>query len=120
MQPESKSSIPIIQRRRKNHAPLLGVTARTYCEGADVALIDRGERNYKNDGGCLMKKVILSSIMFLSGLLSVAVLLAGTMANDWNVDGQLSAFHNMSPYGLKPAFYIFIGIAVLGFGVCPQ
>ncbi len=42
MQPESKSSIPIIQRRRKNHAPLLGVTARTYCEGADVALTDRG------------------------------------------------------------------------------
>ena len=53
----------------------------------------------------------------LSGLLSVAVLLAGTMANDWNVDGQLSAFYNMSQYGLKPAFYIFIGIAVLGFGV---
>jgi hypothetical protein len=23
----------------------------------------------------------------------------------------------MSQYGLKPAFYIFIGIAVLGFGV---
>ena len=82
-----------------------------------MALTDRGERNYKNDGGCLMKKVILGSIMFLSGLLSVAVLLAGTMANDWNVDGQLSAFHNMSQYGLKPAFYIFIGIAVLGFGV---
>ena len=42
VQPESKSSIPIIQRRRKNHAPLLGVTARTYCEGADVVLTDRG------------------------------------------------------------------------------
>ena len=60
-------------------------TARTYYEGADVALIDRGERNYKNDGGCLMKKVILSSIMFLSGLLSVAVLLR----EQWLMIGML-------------------------------
>jgi hypothetical protein len=30
--------------------------------------------------------------MFLSGLLSVAVLLAGTMANDWNVDGSYLHF----------------------------
>ena len=40
----------------------------------------------------MMKKVILGSIMFLSGLLSVAVLLAGTMANDWNVDGSYRHF----------------------------
>ena len=33
-----------------------------------------------------MKKVILGSIMFLAGLLSVAVLLTGTMANDWTVN----------------------------------
>ena len=64
-----------------------------------------------------MKKVILGSIMFLSELLSVAVLLAGTMANDWNVDGQLSAFRNISQYGLSPVLYIFVGIAVLGFAV---
>lgn len=64
-----------------------------------------------------MKKVILGSIMFLAGLLSVAVLLAGTMANDWNVNGELSSFRNMAKYGLMPVFYIFIVIAVLGIGV---
>ena len=50
-------------------------------------------------------------------LLSVAVLLAGTMANDWNVNGELSSFRNMAQYGLMPVFYIFIVIAVLGIGV---
>ncbi|RKI37617.1 hypothetical protein D7V86_22060 [bacterium D16-51] len=64
-----------------------------------------------------MKKVILGSIMFLAGLLSVAVLLAGTMANEWNVNGQLSSFWNISQYGLAPAFYIFVGIAILGISV---
>ena len=34
-----------------------------------------------------MKKVILGSKMFLAGLLSDAVLFAGTMSNDWNVNG---------------------------------
>ena len=52
--------------------------------------------------------------MFLAGLLSVAVLLTGTMANDWTVNGQLSSFgvcHNM---GLCPHFIFFVGIAILG------
>lgn len=64
-----------------------------------------------------MKKVILGSTMFLAGLLSVAVLLAGTMSNDWNVNGQLSSFRNMAQYGLMPVFYIFVGIAVLGISI---
>lgn len=64
-----------------------------------------------------MKKTVLGSAMFLAGLLSVAVLLAGTMANDWTVDGNLSSFWNMSQYGLLPAFYAFIGIAILGLAV---
>ena len=64
-----------------------------------------------------MKKVILGSMMFLAGLLSAAVLLAGTMANDWSVNGELSSFRNMVQYGLMPVFYIFIVIAVLGIGV---
>lgn len=64
-----------------------------------------------------MKKVVLGSMMFLAGLLSAAVLLAGTMANDWNVNGELSSFRNMAQYGLMPAFYIFVGIAVLGIGI---
>lgn len=64
-----------------------------------------------------MKKVILGSTMFLAGLLSVAVLLAGTMSNDWNINGQLSSFRNMAQYGLMPVFYIFVGIAVLGISI---
>ncbi len=64
-----------------------------------------------------MKKVILGSSMLLAGLLSVAALLAGTMANDWTINGQLSSFWNMSQYGLMPAFYIFIGIAVTGLAI---
>jgi hypothetical protein len=55
--------------------------------------------------------------MFLAGLLSTAVLLAGTMSNDWAINGQLSSFWNMSQYGLMPAFYIFIGVAILGIGI---
>ena len=61
-----------------------------------------------------MKKVVLGSMMFLAGLLSTAVLLAGTMANDWNVNGELSSFRNMAQYGLMPAFYVFVGIVILG------
>ena len=64
-----------------------------------------------------MKKVVIGSMMFLAGLLSAAVLLAGTMANDWNVNGELSSFRNMAQYGLIPVFYIFIGIVVLGMGI---
>ncbi|MDO5602015.1 MAG: hypothetical protein Q4G07_04525 [Oscillospiraceae bacterium] len=64
-----------------------------------------------------MKKVILGSMLFLAGTLCTAVLLAGTMANDWTINGQLSSFWNMSQYGILPAFYIFIGIAVIGIAV---
>ena len=38
-----------------------------------------------------MKKVILGSIMFLSGTLAAAIILAGAMANELNVNGRLSA-----------------------------
>lgn len=62
-----------------------------------------------------MKKVILGSMMFLAGLLSAAVLLAGSMANEWTVNGQLSSFRNLTQYGLMPALSIFIGIAAVGF-----
>ena len=64
-----------------------------------------------------MKKVILGSAMFLAGLLSAAVLLAGTMANDWTINGMRSSLWNMSEYGLMPAFYIFICIAILGLAI---
>jgi len=64
-----------------------------------------------------MKKVILGSAMTLAGLLSTAVLLSGTMANDWTINGQLSSFRNMSQYGLMPVFYTFIGIVIIGFAI---
>ena len=65
-----------------------------------------------------MKKVVLGSVMFLAGLLSVVTLLAETMSKDEIVNGQqLSSFRIMSQYGLMPAFYILIGIAVLGIGI---
>lgn len=57
-----------------------------------------------------MKKVILGSTMFLAGLLSAAVLLAGTMANDWNVNGELSSFRNMAQYGLMPRFIFLLAL----------
>lgn len=64
-----------------------------------------------------MKKVILGSVMFSAGLLSAAVLLAGTMSNDWTINGSLSSFWNLTQYGLMPAFYAFIGIAATGIAV---
>ncbi|MGI5895955.1 MAG: hypothetical protein ACOX6U_03260 [Oscillospiraceae bacterium] len=62
-----------------------------------------------------MKKVVFGSFLVLAGVLAAALLLAGSMGNEWTVNGQFSAFWNLSQYGLMPAFYCFIGIAVLGF-----
>lgn len=64
-----------------------------------------------------MEKVMLGAMMFLAGLLSAAVLLAGTMANDWTSNGTLSSLWNLSQYGLMPAFFLFAGIAVAGMAV---
>lgn len=61
-----------------------------------------------------MKKVFLGSMMFLAGVLSVAVILAGSMANEWTLNGNLSAFWNVSQYGLMPALYVFVGISMIG------
>lgn len=64
-----------------------------------------------------MKKVILGATMFLAGMLSLAVLLGGTMANDWTNNSQLSSFWNLSQYGLMPVLYGFVAVAVIGFGI---
>ena len=61
-----------------------------------------------------MKKVILGSTMFLTGVISVALILAGSMANEWTINGQFSSLWNISQYGLMPAIYIFIGISIVG------
>ncbi len=64
-----------------------------------------------------MKKVILGSMMMVAGLISAAVLLAGSMANDWTINGEFSSFWNLSQYGLMPFFYLFLGVAALGLAV---
>ena len=61
-----------------------------------------------------MKKVVLGSAMLLAGLLSAAILLGGTMANDCTNNGMRSSIWNLSKYVLMPALCIFIGIAILG------
>ena len=61
-----------------------------------------------------MKKMIFGMLMFLTGALSVAMILAGSMANDWTLNGQHSAFWNISRYALLPALYLFAGMAILG------
>ena len=61
-----------------------------------------------------MRKLIFGAMLFCTGSLSAAILLAGSMANDWTLNGQSSALWNISRYGLLPALYIFLGLAVLG------
>lgn len=61
-----------------------------------------------------MKKVIFGAFMFLAGFLSIALLLAGSMGNDWTVNGQQSSLWNLSQYGLMPALYMFAVLAVIG------
>ena len=61
-----------------------------------------------------MKKIIFGMTMFLAGTLSVAMLLAGSMANDWTLNGKHSAIWNISRYGLMPVVYVFIGVALIG------
>lgn len=61
-----------------------------------------------------MKKVIAGSMLAGSSLLADAVLLAGTMANDWTIDGAHSALWNLQRYGLMPALYAFAGIGIIG------
>ena len=61
-----------------------------------------------------MKKVILGSMMFLTGVISIAVILAGSMANEWTVNGEFSSIWNITQYGLMPTLYIFGGISIIG------
>ena len=60
-----------------------------------------------------MKKVILGSMMMVAGLISAAVLLAGSMANDWTINGEFSSFWNLSQYGLMPFSTCFLGLLLL-------
>lgn len=44
-----------------------------------------------------MKKMIFGMLMFLTGALSVAMILAGSMANDWTLNGSIPLF-GIYPY----------------------
>lgn len=62
-----------------------------------------------------MKKVVLGAIMFLAGLVSDAILLAGTVCTQWTLNGKLaSALWILSQHGLVLAFFVFAAIAVIG------
>ena len=66
-----------------------------------------------------MKKLIFGGLMMLSGILGTAILLAGTMANAYSVNGEVSFSLSLSFYGLTPALvtFIIIGIAGLLLGI---
>ena len=61
-----------------------------------------------------MKKIMFGAIMFLAGMLSMAILLAGAMAQEWTIDDRFSAFWILTKYGLMPVFYTFVAVAVIG------
>lgn len=62
-----------------------------------------------------MKKTILGAVMFLAGLISSAILLAGPMGMQWTHNEQwASAWWLLSNYGLAPVFYVFVVITIIG------
>lgn len=64
-----------------------------------------------------MKKVVLGSVMFLGGILSVAIMLAGAMAYPQYIGETLSAIKTIQMYGIMPFVYIFAVIALIGLGL---
>ena len=64
-----------------------------------------------------MKKTVLGSIMFLAGIISIALLMAGSMSPNLIIDGRYSFWWNLSQYGLTSAFYFFAIIAVIGLAI---
>ena len=64
-----------------------------------------------------MKKVVLGCTLLLAGILSDAMLFAGSMANDWTINGQHSAIWVLSRYGLMPLVLFFVLIALLGIAI---
>ena len=61
-----------------------------------------------------MRKVIFGASVFFSGVISVALLFAGSMASDLVVDGGRSSLGTLTQFGLLPALLIFAGIAIVG------
>ncbi len=67
-----------------------------------------------------MKKVVIGSAMFMTGIISAVVLLAGAMAYDYksmNISPFAVTMQILAKYGLTQFLYIAIGIAVVGVAV---
>ena len=61
-----------------------------------------------------MKKIIFGGFMMLSGILGIAILMAGAMTQTMYINDTLSIFWTLSIYGLMPTFYVFTVIAIIG------
>ena len=64
-----------------------------------------------------VKKVIVGSAMFLTGILSAVILLAGAMAFQFehiNLSPFAMTMQILTTYGLTPVLYAAVGIAVVG------
>ena len=61
-----------------------------------------------------MKKVVLGSMMFFAGLLSCAILIAGSALKDITINGKYSFLWNLSSLGLVPVTVLFCAIALTG------
>lgn len=67
-----------------------------------------------------MKKVVIGSAMFMTGIISAVVLLAGAMAYDFgsiNISPFAVTMQVLAKYGLTQFLYIAIVIAVVGTAV---
>lgn len=67
-----------------------------------------------------MKKVVIGSAMFMTGIISAVVLLAGAMACDFgsiNISPFAVTMQVLAKYGLTQFLYISIVIAVVGAAV---
>lgn len=73
-----------------------------------------------------MKKTIFGASMFLAGLVSCAILLAGPLGMQWTNNGDwASAWWLLSNYGLAPIVCFFVAITIIGlvfalWGVCEK
>ena len=61
-----------------------------------------------------MKKFLLGISMFVSGLLSIAIILAGTLASSYTVNGKSSFWLILKLYDLTPILFLLFFITVLG------
>lgn len=69
------------------------------------------------NGGSVVKKVIVGSVMFMTGIISAIVLLGGAMAYQFehiNLSPFAMTMQILAAYGLTPFLYVAVVIAVIG------